>query len=267
MKLSLIITTYNSPEQLEKVLDAVQAQRHLPDEVIIADDGSGGETRERVQTFEGRYPKSVSYMWQEDQGFRAARIRNLAIHQSTGAYIVLLDGDCVPSQHFVEDHLALAERGHFFQGKRVLVSQKRSPTFSCTLANSFKHLAGALIRGDLSHVHHLIRLPAFPARRSRSLDGIKSCNMGFFRDDIVAVNGFNEDFVGWGREDSELVVRFYRYGLWRKDHPFMAQCFHLWHPELDRGSLSTNDHLLKKAMASHEFFCKNGLDQHQGSPF
>ena len=85
--------------------------------------------------------------------------------------------------------------------------------------------------------------------------------MGLFKKDIVAVNGFNLDFVGWGREDSELAVRLYHYGLKRKDHPFMAVCFHLWHDENSRERLSVNDQLLKKAMDSNDYFCPNGLVQ------
>jgi predicted glycosyltransferase involved in capsule biosynthesis len=83
--------------------------------------------------------------------------------------------------------------------------------------------------------------------------------MGFFREDIFAVNGFNEDFVGWGREDSELAVRFYRYGLSRKEHPFMAICFHLWHDENDKNRLAINDELLRKAIESDEYVCAKGL--------
>jgi predicted glycosyltransferase involved in capsule biosynthesis len=87
--------------------------------------------------------------------------------------------------------------------------------------------------------------------------------MGFFRTDIFAVNGFNQDFVGWGREDSELVVRFFNYGLKKKEHPFMAICFHLWHEENDRSYLEQNDAYLKKALESKNYVCKNGLVQQE----
>ena len=85
--------------------------------------------------------------------------------------------------------------------------------------------------------------------------------MGFFREDIFAVNGFNTDFAGWGREDSELAVRLYRLGLRRKGQPFRAACFHLWHPEHARDRLERNDNLLRDAMASKAYACKNGLVQ------
>jgi predicted glycosyltransferase involved in capsule biosynthesis len=80
-----------------------------------------------------------------------------------------------------------------------------------------------------------------------------------YRKDFLAVNGFNEDFVGWGREDSELAVRLLKYGLKRKDVPFSAIVFHLWHEESEKESLSENDKLLAEAIKSCGFYCKNGI--------
>ena len=85
--------------------------------------------------------------------------------------------------------------------------------------------------------------------------------MGIFMDDILAVNGFNHEFEGWGREDSELVVRLFKYGLKRKENPFKAICYHLWHHENKRNYLEKNDRLLKQAVESELFFCKAGLNE------
>ena len=259
MKVSLIITSYNKPDALGKVLEGAGEQSRMPDEILVADDGSGPDTFKKIHEFSKAFPCRFDHIWQKDQGFRAARIRNRAIAGATGEYIILLDGDCIPPRRFIQDHLVLAEEGFFFQGKRTLVNKRLSPDFSCTDANSGLRLLKALVSRDLSNAHHLMRLPIFPALRSKSLGGIKSCNMGFFREDIVAVNGFNENFVGWGREDSELAVRLYRYGLSRKGHPFMAVCFHLWHEGYDRTTLKINDQLLSNSMESDEYFCPNGL--------
>lgn len=261
MRVSLIITTYNRPDALRRVLEGTGEQSRMPDEILIADDGSGPETSGIIQEFSKVFPCRFEHVWHEDQGFRAARIRNRAMAMATGGYFILLDGDCIPPRHFVQDHLMLAEEGLFFQGKRILVGRELSSGFSCKEANSFPRLLKALLLRDIQNAHHMIRFPPFPAQRSRSLSGIKSCNMGFFRKDIVAVNGFNQDFVGWGREDSELAVRLYRYGLRRKGHPFMAVCFHLWHKGYDRTAIHMNDQLLNKTMESDEYFCPNGLVQ------
>lgn len=259
MKLSLIITTYNRHLMLQRVLEGVQHQTTIPHEVIIADDGSGQDTADLIHAFQAKFPTHLIHVWQENKGFRAAAIRNKAIRISSGDYLVLLDGDCIPTKYFIEDHIKLAQPSFFVQGKRVLVEQKLSESFSFQDMNSFISLLKHIITGQLSNGHHIIRLPAFPAFISKRLTGIRSCNMGFFRKDIYAVNGFNEDFIGWGREDSELAVRFFKLGLKKKEHPFMAICFHLWHKGYDRQSLTKNDELLKKAMISNEYTCKNGL--------
>jgi len=261
MKLSIIITTYNRPNELGKVLESLCGQTRPADEVIVADDGSGEDTKKLVDGFVNSFPGKLLHVRHEDRGFRAAEIRNKAILQSTGDYIVSLDGDCIPEKHFAEDHLRLAETGFFFQGKRVLVGKKLSESFCRDFADSRLLLLKAIFTGKISNFHHTLRLPFFPSRRSTSMSGIKSCNMGFFRKDIFAVNGFNQDFVGWGREDSELVVRFYKYGLKRKEHPFLAICFHLWHEENDRKNLPLNDERLRKALESNDYFCANGLVQ------
>ena len=86
-------------------------------------------------------------------------------------------------------------------------------------------------------------------------------NMGLFKKDVTAVNGFNHDFTGWGREDSEFVIRLFRYGLKRKENPFKAICYHLWHPENSRNNLGKNDIILEKAIASKVYFCDSGLNQ------
>jgi len=261
MNTSVIVTTYNRPDALGKVLDGLEHQSILPDEVLIADDGSGPETTEEISRRMSGSPFPLRYVWQEDEGFRAARIRNMAVSKAVGEYIIFLDGDCVPGKFFLKDHLSLAEGGCFFQGKRVLLSRRLSSRFSLKDTNSIPKLLRYLLSGDISNSHHLIRIPLLPATFSTRMTGIKSCNMGIFKKDLAAVNGFNQDFVGWGREDSELAVRLYRYGLKRKGHPFMCVCFHLWHSENDRNQLEINERLLKETIESNEYFCANGLAQ------
>jgi len=259
VKVSVIITTYNRPDALIKVLEGLKHQTRLPDEVIIADDGSGPETKDEISRFTGKAPYPLYHVWQEDRVFRAAEIRNKAIEKSSGTYLISLDGDCIPEKHFIDDHVLLAEKGYFYQGKRVIVSKGLSPTLTHKEVNSFPALMRYFLSGKISNSHHIVRLPMLPAWSSSSLNGIRSCNMGFFREDIFSVNGFNQNFVGWGREDSELAVRLFRYGLRRKSHAFMAICYHLWHQENERDRLSVNDELLQKLIESDEYFCPNGL--------
>lgn len=255
---SLIITTYNNPRYLGKVIESVLVQSRLPGEVLIADDGSTQETADLVRMFASRASFPVHHVWHEDKGFRAAKIRNEAVRRSAGDYIILLDGDCVAGCRFVEDHAALSETGCFVQGKRILVSRQAVAHFDHASANSPGRLLVLSLKRQISNIHHLPRLPRYKSSRNRILRNIKSCNMAFFRKDIFAVNGFNEDFIGWGNEDSDLACRFFKYGLLKKVHPFMAICFHLWHPT-NKTINAKNQLLLQEAIASQEYFCRNGL--------
>jgi glycosyltransferase involved in cell wall biosynthesis len=259
MRISVIVTTYNRPDALKKVLDGLLHQTRLPDEIIIADDGSGDETRIMLQTYLKHSQIGVKHVWQKDKGFRLAEIRNKAILQSNSEYLIFLDGDCIPEQHFIEDHLSLAQKGFFFQGKRVIISQNATINFSFHDTNSIWRLLKHAVTSTVSNSHHIIRLPFFPSYTTAKLSGIRGCNMGFFKDDLLSINGFNQEFKGWGREDSEIVVRMYKLGIKRKEHPFRAICYHLWHKENQRHELEQNDQLLGQAMESDSYYCNIGI--------
>jgi len=258
LKVSVIVTTYNNPDALIRVLDGLSVQKRLPDEVIIADDGSGPETSEAIRNYNKKM-FHLEHIWQEDMGFRAAKIRNEAIKRSKGQYIVILDGDCIPDRHFISDHITLSEKGFFVQGKRVLVNKEASKRFSEKDANSARRLLALALSGGLSNIHHTLRIPFMPSFKGLGLKGIKSCNMGIFREDLFAVNGFNERFREWGREDTELAVRLFRYGLKRKEHLFMAVCYHLWHPLYSRDALEHSENILKETLNADWYFCPDGI--------
>jgi glycosyltransferase involved in cell wall biosynthesis len=126
MKLTLIITTYNWPESLRLVLKSVENQSIIPDEVIIADDGSKIETSILITNFNKGSDLNVIHSWQEDIGFRVSKSRNKAILKSSGEYIVLIDGDMILHSNFIQDHIDNAEYGFFVQGSRVLLSKKQT---------------------------------------------------------------------------------------------------------------------------------------------
>lgn len=261
MKLSVIVTTYNRPHALKRVLEGLFCQTLRPHEILVADDGSNEETRDLVDRYRADSPVSLVHVWQPDKGFRLSRIRNKAIRKATGEYLVILDGDCIPERHFVADHAALARPGCFFQGKRVLVNQKAETAFEERDANSFLRKVLHAVRGNISNAHHIVRMPALPAYTTAKLSGIRGCNMAFYKQDLIGVNGYNEAFTGWGREDQEIVARLFRYGIQRQEHPFRAICYHLWHPENPRTRLDENDRLLAQALASETWVCEQGLAQ------
>ena len=261
MRLAVVVSTYNRAHFLRRCLEGYLHQRLPPDEVVVADDGSGPETAALVGEIGAIAPFPVRHVWHEDRGYRLAAIRNRGVAASGADYLVFTDDDCIPAPRFVADHRALAERGCFVQGHRVLVEAEASETFDYRDLTPVRLLVRTA-RGGLGNAKHCVRLPRPVVHRSRSLTGIRGCNFAAWRDDFLAVNGFNEAFEGWGKEDSELVVRLFHQGVRRKDVRFQAAVFHLHHPEFDRGLLERNIRMLEEAQASGAARCERGVDQY-----
>ena len=259
-KLGLIINTHNQPEYLARILSAVTQQAAPPDEVLLADDGSGAETREVFAAWKAKQSCRCEHVWQEHEGFRRSRILNQAIARAQGDYLVFLDSDTVPHPRFLADHRQMAEVGWFVQGHRALIEERAARFFG--LGDFRADRRRALLQWQLSGVKHAFRWPC-PLRRVRTdLRGIRGCNLGIWRDDLVRINGYNEAFVGWGREDSELAVRLMNAGVRRRDVRGRALCYHLWHPPASRAGLQTNDELLAQALEQKSRRCEKGLHQH-----
>lgn len=269
MKVSLIIITYNWPGALTRVLESVAAQVRLPDEVLVADDGSGPETAAVIARASEQFPVPLKHIWQEDLGFRAARARNRGIAASKGDYIVLLDGDMLIHPRFIADHLMLAERGFFLQGGRL----KANDAESQRLLAGGKPIYAPWVKANFHEFDGTKRLYAFRApllarwkARSRSGGRVMSCNMSFWREDLLRVNGFDERMEGYGAEDRELVVRLENAGLRRRALKWCALAMHLEHSsraqdDVDDPSLPNNQ-LLQKSIEQHRVRCELGVDRH-----
>jgi glycosyltransferase involved in cell wall biosynthesis len=260
VRISLIITTYNWPAALDLVLKSVSRQRRLPDEVIVADDGSGAETAEVVASWSRRIKVPVHHIWQENKGFRAGRSRNRGIAAARGNYIIFIDGDMVLDEHFVADHASAMAPGYFIQGLRIATNAACTARMLARGSTSF----GVFTRG-LRRPHLALRSPWLSARLSRQevrMGAIKSCNEGFWRADLVAVNGFNEAIKGWGPEDKECVARLVNLGVQGKHLRFAGLAAHLDHRTRAPGGDNPNDAILAATLASHSTRCDDGLDQH-----
>jgi glycosyltransferase involved in cell wall biosynthesis len=260
LDLALIINTYNQPEYLTRVLKSLSQQRSLPDEVLVADDGSSEDTRRVFAQWASVGLIRAEHVWQPHDGFRRARVLNEAIFRARSRYLVFLDGDSVPHPEFIADHRRLARPQTFIQGHRALTDQRGAAFFG---ASGFQQdRRRAIWRGQVQGWRHLFRWPR-PLLRVRSdLRGIRGCNLGIWRDHLIKANGYNEAFIGWGREDSELAVRLMNAGVQRLDVRGWALCVHLWHPPAERSNLKMNDELLAKAQQSKATRCEVGFDAH-----
>lgn len=273
LPVSLIITTYNRPDALNLVLQSAAAQNIMPSEIIIADDGSGSDTADLIHRFAATSPVPVKHVWQEGNGFHTATSRNRALAAASCDYVVLIDGDMVLHPEFIADHITAARPRQLVQGSRVLLSEQftahwlsHPPSFPLHLS-AFNH--GVVKKHAAIRCPFLARL--ISRRQSQAFKAIKSCNMGFFRQDALAINGFNNDFIGWGREDSEFVARCYHSGMTRSDLKFAGLAYHLWHHEAERSSLPANDLLLQRTLDEKIIRCEHGVDaflpqQHSSDP-
>jgi glycosyltransferase involved in cell wall biosynthesis len=258
--ITLVVNTYNQPEYLARVLAAVARQSSPPDEVLLADDGSETPTKEAFARWSAKQTFRTVHVWQKNEGFRRSKILNQAIATSRSDYLVFLDGDTLPHPQFIADHCATAVRGFFVQGHRALIEQKAAEWFGTK--DFFTERGRAVFQNQISGLKNSFRWPIAFRKIKDHLRGIRGCNLAIWRDDLVRVNGYNEAFTGWGREDSELAVRLMNSGIRRLDLRGHALCFHLWHPPASRAGLTTNDVLLEAAVRGRATRCERGLDSH-----
>lgn len=264
MRTTIIVTTYNRPDALDRVLASLAAMTIQAGEIVIADDGSDEETKRVVQSWQKILP--LNHVWQPDEGFRAAEIRNKAVLASTSEYLVFLDGDCVVPLDFVQQHQRLAESGYMVTGNRVLFSQVLTGNVVQAMSDpqrwTMAYWFFQKLNRRVNRLLPLLRLPDGMWRKKRPYrwQGIHTCNLGLWRKDFEAVNGFDQSFQGWGHEDADLAIRLMRYGVLRKDGACAVPVFHLWHPENDRSLEADNKVRLMGVIAGkYPMRCRTGL--------
>ncbi len=265
---SIIVATYNRPDALRRVLIDLDRQSSDAFEVVVADDGSTNETADTIADLRDRVGYRLKHAWQEDEGFRAARIRNLAVLEAEGDYLIFLDGDCIPLKGFVEGHLWLAEPGWWVRGTRVSLRREfteRVLREGLNVADwPLARWAVASVRGEAGGPAPLVRFrtQAFRKRRPRRWQGARTCNLAVWRDDFMRVDGFDESYTGWGREDSDLVIRLINAGVHRKEGRHAMPVVHLWHPSVSQSSLESNDALLSEVLDRGAVRARVGVSSH-----
>ena len=261
MRTSLVIVTYDRPAALERVLASVAAQTRAPDEVMVADDGSGPAVAAVVDAFKQRMRCSVGYVRQDHSGFRAGRMRNVAIAHCTGRYVLLLDGDMVLHPQFVADHVRAARPGYWTQGVRIPLDESATQRLLRGGRLPSPWTGGV----DLRRRAYALRAPRLTGtlgRAANSFVAVKSCNQAFWRDDLLHANGFDEDFAGWGSEDKELCARLTNAGIRRQTLVFSAIAWHLAHRPASRAAVRANQERWQETVRSGRTRCTRGIDQH-----
>lgn len=234
MKVALLISTYNWPEALEIVLLSVLRQSRMPDEVLIADDGSDGRTARLIETYRTEHRLPITHVWHEDQGFRKSIILNKAVKQASAPYVIEIDGDIILHPHFIADHLRAAERGYFVQGSRAMIGERKSGE----ILRTKKWNIHAFARGMTTRFN-AIRFPLLSGlfkTDQQSSHNVKGCNLAFWLEDYVRINGYYNGFEGWGWEDYEFAERLINAGIRKKRLKWAAVGYHIFHALYSRGN-------------------------------
>ena len=267
MKTALINSTYNWPAALGLALRQVECQTRHPDVVIVADDGSTEETQHlveetRMRWLNSSFPVKLLHVWQEDKGFRLARIRNKALAKAATLgvdYVIQIDVDILMERHFVEDHVRASHPATLLCGSRAYISQNRS--YKILAGKNTEPLSLSFLSCGIDHRENAVRWPWLSSKMENSQRFI-GCNMSYFLSDAMAINGYDEDFEGWGAEDDDFVFRMKLSDIRQRRLKFRAVCFHLFHS--NNASL-TNYSLLHQKEADQQRFCSRGIRQHLSS--
>jgi glycosyltransferase involved in cell wall biosynthesis len=246
-------------------MESILFQTRRPSEIVIADDGSGRETKEVVEQFQKESPVSVVHVWHEDNGYQLAKIRNRSFAAARGDYLIQIDGDLVLDRHFIQDHLGMAQPGTFVGGARTMMDEE--------LTNWV--IEGKVAIDDiLSYREHLNRksnavrsgilrrLAYMYQRHQRNYKYVLGCNMAFWKKDILKVNGYDESFKGWGKEDNELSVRLQNAGVKLRFIKFGAVVYHLYHRVADLSSMPINEEKLRQTIKERLTFATSGISNY-----
>jgi len=266
-KASVIISTYNKPLWLQKVLWSYEVQTETNFEIIIADDGSTIETKNLIDEFKAKSKLSITHVWQEDKGFRKTKILNKAILETSSEYLIFTDGDCIARKDFVATHLKMQKNNCFLSGGYFKLSESISKLISNeTIENQFCFDANWLIKNGLNKTFKANKLTSFGFKAwflnaftptKATFDGM---NVSGWKQDILAVNGFDER-MEYGGEDRELGERLMNHGIKFIQARYSVICLHLYHerPYAKKTKIEENKRLRKKTKQSKSKYTKHGI--------
>lgn len=267
MKQSVIISTYNQPEWLQKALHGYLYQTFTDFEMLIADDGSDERTQKVIEDFQQLAKFPIRRIWHEDQGYRRQTILNVALLEAQHDYIIMTDGDCIPRPDFLEVHAKYAKPGHFLSGGYCKLPMDLSKFLTVEDIASGKAFDIQYLRDHgLTEFSPIFKI-SLPLPLAPLVDKItptkptwNNCNASGWKSDLIAVNGFNED-MQYGGADRELGERLANYGVTGLQIRYQAIVLHLDHkrgyktPE----TMKKNQAIRDAVIATKSVWCSNGI--------
>ena len=266
---SVIVSTYNQPHLLRRCLMALGQQSYQNYEVLVADDGSGDETRELIQRHTQDCEHPVRHIWHEDDGFRKTVILNRAVLAASGEYLIFIDGDCLAHPDFISEHARQARPGHYLNGSLIRLGKDFSDRITETAVSGGQAFRPAwLMRQGRGLNRRYLRL-ALPYGLRQKLNRHTpttlywlGSNSSCFKSDAVAVNGFDHRFT-YGFEDADFGYRLELSGVSPGTVRWTAVVLHLWHnrPWSNPEVLAANRKLADETLAQGRTRAVIGIDE------
>lgn len=270
---TIIVSVYKDTESLGLILNSLANQTTIPNQIIISEDGDSIEMHNFMTTQKNRFHNLV-HLTQPDNGWRKNRALNRAIASSIGDYLIFIDGDCIPYPEFIEEHLKLQKPNQVLCGRRsepgenfstLIRTGALSPqkyelayllNFFALKRDKVKHYEEGIYLGSHHPLFHLIH------RFSRQNSHIVGCNFSCYKNDMIRINGFDEDFtMPTTGEDSDIERRMRLLGIQMKSCRNAANMVHLDHPKNFNPDISAKTMQLMESKGDNPY-CQNGLDQH-----
>jgi len=268
-RIGVVITTYNSPLWLSKVLTGYENQSQPDFRVIIADDGSTNETRDLIDRFRERGILQIDHVWHEDDGFRKCQILNKAIRETDCDYLIFTDGDCIPEPDFIATHQRLAEPGVFLSGGYIKLTMPVSEAISDDdIRSGVIFDPRWLVSKGQPKNHKLWKLSSSSLKKT-FLNAItpaaaswNGMNSSTWTKDLIAVNGFNED-MQYGGLDRELGERLWNFGHKSRQIRYSTVCLHLDHARgYSKPKIWAKNRAIRKAVKDNRtFWAENGIEK------
>ena len=266
---SIILSTYNKPDFIKKVLTAYNCQEYKDFDIIIADDGSDKEAKNIIEHFKDATNLDINHIWHEDDGFQKSVILNKAIQASKSEYLIFSDGDCIPNQSFVQTHINLAAQGYFLSGGHFPLSSSVSKLITENNITSQQcfNKTFLLSSGQMLSKNYLKLLRT--DLLSMSLDKITPTkptfngnNTSAWRKDIIKVNGFDER-MQYGGLDCEIGDRLNNIGIKSKQIRHRSACLHLYHdrPYKNNISIEKNRQIRQETTANKSTYTSFGMNK------
>jgi glycosyltransferase involved in cell wall biosynthesis len=268
MKATVIISTYNAEAWLEKVLFGFSVQTENDFEIIIADDGSGPNTKNLIDSMRANFSNPIIHVWHKDNGFQKTQILNKAIIKSNSDYLIFTDGDCIPRNDFVATHLDFKQKGFFLSGGYFKLPMTVSTTINKNdIISQSCFDTDWLTKQGLEKSLKNLKLNCSPFQ-AKILNAVTPTNASWnghnasgWKSDLIAVNGFNQE-MQYGGEDRELGERLVNLGLKSKQIRYSAICIHLDHSRgyVNEDALAKNKAIRKFTKDNKVIRTNNGID-------